>query len=178
MNNLLEALRENTKHIHKALHKNPILKACQEEELKLNGYIQMLTAFYEPWKKILPSIELIPFNSLKPYLVERANLLQNDLKILKVEPSKLEPNKTQITDKGELLGMCYVVIGSSMGAIQLSQNIKASLGDQPVSYLSMSPKEAGWPMLSKYLREQQENDFQNACSAAINAFEQIQLKLS
>lgn len=178
MSNLLEALRQETRDIHTALHENPILKACQENKLSLSEYVHMLTAFYEPWKKIIPSIEHVPIDDLKPLLVHRHQLLYSDLKALNVDEEILAPEETPVLNQDELLGACYVVIGSSMGATQLSQNVKTALGNQPISYLSMSPKEAGWPLLSGFIKSRDTSDFPETSSYAREVFELIQTELS
>jgi len=66
-----------------------------------------------------------------------------------------------------------------MGATQLSKNISESLsGRVPISYLSISPKDSGWFLLSSYLKEQQVKNFPLAIEAAKKAFQSIQDQLS
>ena len=178
MPNLLAALREKTKDTHSSLHKNPVLKRCQEEQLDLSTYNQMLLAFYQPWKKLIPKVEQVPINNLKPLLVQRHRLLHNDLTALNTGEENLVLDNTESFTHGELLGMCYVVIGSSMGATLLSQNAQATLGLQPTSYLSMSPKDAGWPILSAFLREKESKDYPKATESASEAFRLIETHLS
>lgn len=178
MQNLLVALRAGTKGIHSALHENKILKRCQENQLVLSEYVGMLLAFYQPWKKLMASIELIPVDNLSPLLIRRHKLLYDDLIALGVDEKELAIYKKEPVSLDDLLGMCYVVIGSSMGASLLSQNIKTSLGNQPVSYLSMSPKQAGWPLLSSYLSSQESIDYPKASETAEETFKLIEAYLS
>jgi len=178
MHSILNELRQETKDIHLELHKNPILERCQKNKLDLSDYVQMLLAFYQPWKKLMNSLDDVPIADLKPILVKRHQLLYNDLIALSVDERPLAPEKSEKSSPGQLLGMCYVVIGSSMGATQLSQNVKETLGNQPVSYLSMSPKEAGWPLLSKFLSSNETSDYPKASTSARKTFELVETYLS
>jgi len=178
MSSILVALRQETKEIHADLHGNPVLKRCQENKLDIDDYIQMLLAFYQPWKELIHSVEQVPISNLQPLLLQRHQLLYNDLIALNVDKIMLASEKTAVLSQDEVLGMCYVVIGSSMGAIQLSQNIKMSLGNQPRSYLSMSPKEAGWPLLSSFLKSTDAKDFPKASITARKVFKSIYEHLS
>ena len=178
MDSLLVALRQETKDIHLALHKNSTLKRCQENKLDLGEYVQMLLAFYQPWKKLMSSLDDVPIKDLRPVLAKRHQLLYYDLINLNVDEKTLALQKKEQLSQGQLLGIGYVVIGSSMGATGLSQNIKKTLGDQPISYLSMSPKEAGWPLLSSFLKSKEVKDYPKTSTSARNTFKLIQTYLS
>ncbi len=179
MENLLSKLREETTELHLALHQHPVLQACQEGTMDRAAYIHLLKAFYSPWKLLSPAIDSVPIAALKPKLQFRAKAIHHDLVHLKVDQKVLKLTNPQKTlTKEKLLGICYVLIGSSMGAGMLSASIKASLGDVPVSYLSMTPKEAGWPELVGSLRTLEAKDYPTAAGAAVDIFQLIQDQLS
>ncbi len=179
MQNLLTALRHETSHIHNALHDHPVLKSCIEGMMNKEEYKHLLKAFYSPWKLVLPEISRVPIESLKPPLERRGQAIYNDLMQLEADPRPkhiLRPNAE--IDQGRLLGMCYVLIGSSMGAQDLVLSIKESVSDVPTSYLSISPKEAGWPILVSKLKELKDTDYPNACEEAVKTFKSIYENLS
>ena len=179
MENLLNLLRKETTELHHALHQHPVLLACQEGRMDQTAYIHLLKSFYHPWKQLSPHIDSVPIPSLRPKLKLRSAAIQNDLIKLKVDQNFLDATTTKKTlNKESLLGICYVMIGSSMGAGMLSASIKKSLGDVPVSYLSMTPKEAGWPELVGSLRILDANDYREVGTAALETFKLIQNQLS
>lgn len=178
MSNLLEKLREETRDLHIALHVHPVLKLCQQQQMNKESYIRLLKAFYSPWKLIVPSISSFPIEALRPKLLLRAEAIQDDLLNLNVDITVFSAINEKMLDEQELLGMAYVVVGSSMGASMLSASILASLGNVPISYLSMTPKKAGWPELSATLRNNNTADHSVATSAAVSTFSLIQTQLS
>lgn len=179
MKNLLTRLRQETTELHLALHQHPVLQACQKGTMDRAAYIHLLKAFYSPWKILSPAIATVPIPSLRPKLNFRAKAIQHDLVHLKVDKKFFESTPPQPRlSKEELLGICYVMIGSSMGAGMLSASIKASLGNVPVLYLSMTPKEAGWPELVGSLRTLDAKDYADTAIAAVDTFQLIQDQLS
>lgn len=179
MENLLTLLRKETTELHHALHQHPVLQACQKGMMDQNDYLHLLKAFYHPWKQLAPNIDSVPIASLKPKLKLRSAAIQSDLTKLKIDQNFLDATTIKKTlNKGSLLGICYVMIGSSMGAGMLSASIKKSLGDVPISYLSMTPKEAGWPELVGSLRALDADDYSEAGTAALETFKLIQDQLN
>lgn len=175
MSNLLDTLRQQTSKKHMALHEHPLLKACQMQKMDTAGYIRLLTAFYSPWKLVLPNLSSVPIEPLRSKLELRGKAIQKDL--LELGISTEHSTETKVSE-GKLLGICYVVIGSSMGAAMLSTSIRNSIGDVPVSYLSMTPKQAGWPELSSSLRLLHKDDYPEAGIGALETFAQIDYQLS
>ncbi len=179
MDNVLQALRLRTKEMHMSLHEHPLLVSCQKGEMNRVEYVQLLKAFYSPWKLITPAISSFPIDSLKENLKQRSEAIRNDLLALEISVDSKDKSKNEDYTPGELLGISYVIIGSSMGASVLSENIKKSLGiNIPVSYLSMSPKLAGWPTLSSALRELKHEDYPKASEAAVKIFKLIDAELT
>ena len=84
MESLLDTLRQKTSKLHHALHVHPVLKSCQEGTMSKSEYIHLLKAFYSPWKILIPAIDLVPVEALKPKLRKRATAIQDDLKKLNV----------------------------------------------------------------------------------------------
>ena len=179
MDNLLETLRYETSQLHQGLHVHPILKSCQEGTISKTEYLHLLKAFYSPWKTLAPAIDIVPIEALKPKLQSREQAIRDDLMKLNVDQKIFDPIIPQPTiSMEELLGMCYVLVGSSMGGSILSAKIKETLGDVPVSYLSMSPKDAGWPELVGKLRSLKSEGFSGASIGACAAFEKIDNELT
>ncbi|MFD0992404.1 hypothetical protein [Tenacibaculum geojense] len=178
MESLLNSLRYSTSKVHSAIHNNHILNACQEKKITLNEYKQMLWAFYKPWRDLIPNINKLKIPELKPKLVIRHHKIYDDLIHLNINPSNLVlNNESQLSEK-EILGILYVVLGSSMGSKQLATNLKQTLKNIPYTYLAMSPKEAGWDILTNYLKSQTDSDYSVSNKAAITTFKIIDLELS
>ncbi|WP_010178196.1 biliverdin-producing heme oxygenase [Aquimarina agarilytica] len=179
MENVLTKLRQETSKIHQELHEDPLLKSCEQGLMNKSEYIQMLKAFYSPWKRISPFIANVPIEALKTKLEHRNQAIRKDLYELNVEPSFLElTTDIQNIDEDILLGISYVLIGSSMGGTILSEKIKSSMGDVPLSYMSMTPKEAGWPELVAQLRVLDAKKHTSITIAAIETFKAIQTELT
>lgn len=177
MSDLLTALRQETGVIHNALHEHPILIACQEARLNTQEYIHILKAFYAPWLDLIPAVESVPLPALRTCLATRAKALGNDLDDLNIKVHT--PTQRANFTECELLGICYVLVGSSLGATQLRKSIRSALGPVvPISYMSISPKDAGWPLLAGHLRSLEADQYPKACLAAKNVFECIQMELS
>ena len=179
MKSLLDAMREETTQLHRALHVHPLLLSCQKGTMNKEEYRHLLAAFYSPWKLLIPAIDLVPIRSLIPKLHHRAQAIHDDLDKLHVDQVILDSRSLNtIPGQAEILGMCYVLIGSSMGASMLSTKIKETLHDVPVSYLSMTPKEAGWPELLGELRSIDALDYADATKSACDTFELMGKELS
>jgi len=179
MSNLLETLRKETRDLHNSIHEHPILLACQESCLNINEYSNMLKAFYLPWQTLLPAVKKVPIDSLQTCLFKRAEAIQSDLKSLNINPNKLENSDVLLNpSEDELIGICYVLVGSSMGASILQKKIRKNLKTVPISYLSLSPRESGWPILSSYLKTLVSHDYPKAAYAAQNVFRMIHKELS
>lgn len=180
MENLLSKLRQETTAIHVELHEHPLLKSCQEGTMTRKDYVHLLKAFYAPWKILTPRIESVPIIAIRSKLLMRAEAIQNDLVALGVDQQITElGEKNDVYSQQELLGMCYVVIGSSMGAAVLSKSIKATFNENiPASYLSMTSKEAGWPELAAELRILDAKEYSEAPKAALDTFKLIHSELT
>lgn len=178
MSNLLDNLRKETNTMHMALHVHPVLRLCQKKRMDRAGYIRLLKAFYSPWKLIVPSISSFPIEALRSKLLLRADAIQDDLLSMNVDLTLHSAATKNVLNEEEMLGIAYVIIGSSMGAAMLSDSIVAALGNVPISYLSMSPKKAGWPELSLELRSLSTEKFPQTAHAAKKTFDLIHKELS
>ena len=89
MESLLDTLRQKTSKLHHALHVHPVLKSCQEGTMSKSEYIYLLKAFYSPWKILIPAIDLVPVEALKPKLRKRATAIQDDLKKLNIPKDRI-----------------------------------------------------------------------------------------
>ena len=178
MVSLLHALRQATRTQHECLHHHPLLVACQERRLNLAQYGTMLRAFYAPWQYLLPAIDQLPLSEIKPHLIQRASLIENDLAELNIPCTALKKSeKLQCLNADECLGIAYVLLGSSLGATTLVECIKTSLPDAPIRYMSHSPKAAGWPLLVHFLQAQNAEQNPGTVRAAQNTFGMIEAAL-
>ena len=179
METLLDKLRRDTTILHQELHKHPLLISCQNGTLKKKEYSQVLRAFYQPYKLLIPVIDEILIDTLIPKLKNRIQAIHSDLEDLEIdhEVAALESPKSALS-KDATLGVCYVVIGSSMGAAMLSAKISEAISNVPVTYLSMTPKEAGWPELVSALRSYDAENYPLAADAACHSFKLISDALS
>lgn len=179
MRTLLEALRAETGPLHQALHHHPVMRACQQGGLDRGGYVRMLRAFDRSWSGLRPQIASVPWAPLRSALQGRARALRDDLEALDgVEAVEADAVVDLVPDPGAWLGESYVLVGSSLGARQLQDSVRGALGaDVPMSYLSMSPRAAGWPRLVARLRSLSAVDYPHACAAACRTFEAIQAAL-
>ena len=168
---LLNALRTETSEVHTALHLHPIMLACQEKRITLSEYHHMLRAFQAPWLMLSSCISEFPIQNLKAFLKTRADTLNNDIEQLETETA---PNTTKTThlssSQDSLLGIAYVLVGSSMGASLLRKCLHAALPDAPMRYMSMTAQESGWPLLATELGELETHTFPGACKAASDTF--------
>lgn len=176
---LLSALRRETSQVHHALHRHPLLVACQEQRLDRAGYTRMLAAFWTAWVTLVDGLAFVPVVGLTPRLALRADALRSDLSALGVDTTTLESSKSlAIRNQAQALGASYVLVGSSLGARQLCQSVASTLDDAPNAYLSVSPKAAGWPILVSYLRSLRAAGSSDALSMAKASFRSIEIELS
>ena len=179
MLDLLTALRRATDDAHQALHAHPLLVACLADRLDEGGYRRMLQAFYAPWQTFLPRVGAVPLRALQPGLIHRAQALRADLTTLGIDPPTAEePGHKLPAGEDALLGACYVLVGSSLGATLLRAHVKAALPTAPHAYFSISPREAGWPLLLAHLRTLAARHHPTALPAANGVFQHIQTALS
>lgn len=177
MTDLLNALRVGTRSMHTDLHRHPSMEKIAAGVLTLQEYRHMLLAFYSPWKQIAPAVDLLDAPPLQQCLLARTSRLREDLLALGVALGNEKASCSPLT-KSELWGSTYVMVGASLGATQLSKQIAVILPNAPLAYFSMTPSEAGWPLLKDHLVQMNAALYGEAIVAAQNTFRAIGHQLS
>lgn len=167
---LLDQLRGATGQVHQELHVHPLMNLLSTGQLTEASYRDLLVAFARPWSPLMAHLSDFPMDGLKHVLAHRFEALKNDLQVL---GHALVHQDASLGEQGELVGMAYAVVGSSMGAQSLSGLVAQSLPDAPRAYLSMSPKVAGWPVVAAQLRTASPHAWPGAARGALWAFTQI-----
>ena len=126
-------LRDATAPLHKQLDQQPLLVALLSKELPLADYQQLLGIYYSLYHqleaaiKAYLSLQSIAFDYQPRY---KTPLLLNDLKYWHIKP---EPLRCQITlpdlnSLGALLGLLYVLEGSTLGGQFIAQHLQLTYG--------------------------------------------------
>lgn len=126
-------LRDATAPLHKQLNEQPLLEALLGKELPLADYQQLLGIYYSLYHQLEAAIKTylrlqpIDFNYQPRY---KTPLLLNDLKYwhIKPEPLRCQIDLPELNSLGALLGLLYVLEGSSLGANFIAQHLKLSYG--------------------------------------------------
>jgi len=126
-------LRDATAPLHNQLNQQPLLAALLGKELPLADYQQLLGIYYSLYHQLEAAIKRylnqqpIDFDYQPRY---KTPLLLNDLSYwhLTPEPLRCQIVLPEITSLGQLLGILYVLEGSTLGANFIAQHLKLSYG--------------------------------------------------
>lgn len=134
---ILEQLREQTRPAHLALENQPLLKNLLSTWLTQAEYAQLLMSmlvFYQSLEsELIPAAEAILKRHPDPdyrYL-PRAPLLANDCQVLGCASSNVSypPFKLRLNKNGAyLLGVLYVIEGSTLGSRVIAEHLTQTLG--------------------------------------------------
>ncbi len=126
-------LRDATAPLHKQLNEQPLLAALLGKEQPLADYQQLLGIYYSLYHELEAAIKA--YLSLQPIDFDyqpryKTPLLLNDLKYWHIKP---EPLRCQITlpdlnSLGALLGLLYVLEGSTLGGQFIAQHLQLTYG--------------------------------------------------
>ena len=126
-------LRDATAPLHKQLNQQPLLAALLGKELTLADYQQLLGTYYSLYHQLEVAIKL--YISQQPIAFDyqpryKTTLLLNDLSYWHItpEPLRCQIDLPEITSLGQLLGILYVLEGSTLGANFIAQHLKLSYG--------------------------------------------------
>ncbi len=130
---LRSRLREATAPLHSQLNQQPLLAALLGKELPLADYQQLLGTYYSLYHQLEAAIKLyitqqpIDFDYQPRY---KTPLLLNDLTYRHIQPEPLSCQIAlpDITSLGQLLGILYVLEGSTLGANFIAQHLKLNYG--------------------------------------------------
>ena len=126
-------LRDATAPLHKQLNEQALLAALLGKEQPLADYQQLLGIYYSLYHQLEAAIkhylnqQSIDFDYQPRY---KTPLLLNDLKYwhIKPEPLRCQITLPELNSLGALLGLLYVLEGSSLGANFIAQHLKLTYG--------------------------------------------------
>ena len=126
-------LRDATAPLHKQLDQQPLLAALLGKEQPLAHYQQLLGTYYSLYHQLESSIKAytaqqpIDFDYQTRY---KADFLRQDLAYWQItpEPFSCQVTLPDISSLGQLLGVLYVLEGSSLGANFIAQHLQQSYG--------------------------------------------------
>ncbi len=126
-------LRDATAPLHNQLNQQPMLAALLGKNFSLADYQQLLGTYYSLYHQLEAAIKRyltqqpIDFDYQPRY---KTPLLQNDLSYWHITPEPLccQVPLPEITSLGQLLGLLYVLEGSTLGANFIAQHLKLTYG--------------------------------------------------
>jgi heme oxygenase len=126
-------LRDATAPLHKQLDQQPLLVALLGKELPLADYQQLLGIYYSLYHQLEAALkhytdqQPIAFDYQPRY---KTPLLLNDLKYwhIKPEPLRCQITLPDINSLGALLGLLYVLEGSTLGGQFIAQHLQLTYG--------------------------------------------------
>lgn len=170
---ILEQLRKQTRPVHLALENQPLLKRLQSSQLTDTEYgqlLQSMLAFYQALEsELVPATESLLKRHPDPdyrYL-PRAPLLANDCRALGcVSSSYIQPPiELQLDGSGaHLLGVLYVVEGSTQGGRIISRHLANTLGvseHSGASFFNIHQWDNSWPAFRRWFSRDLDGTYQN-----------------
>jgi len=126
-------LRDATAPLHNQLNQQPWLTALLSKELALPHYQQLLSIYYSLYHQLEITIKQcikeqpIAFDYQPRY---KTPLLLNDLAYWHIQPEPLccQVSVPAINSLGALLGLLYVLEGSTLGASHIAKHLQQSYG--------------------------------------------------
>lgn len=172
----LAELRSVTNDVHERLHNHPVLSCLTKSDLTLRDYMWTLFAFERFYHNIFIALDCSDFG----FFDSKYRLINKDLKALRFKENPL-PKCQYLQYEGvpdQILGVKYVMIGSSLGGALISKNIEKQLHlnqDNGNSFFGSSPKKIGigWNSFLETL-EQECKHVQRCTDAALKTFEGLE----
>ena len=126
-------LRDATAPLHNQLNQQPMLAALLGKDFPLADYQQLLGTYYSLYHQLEAAIKRyltqqpIEFDYQSRY---KTSLLLNDLNYWHITPEPLSCQIAlpELTNLGQLIGLLYVLEGSTLGANFIAQHLKLSYG--------------------------------------------------
>lgn len=160
---LLRQLREQTRPAHQALETQPLLKRLLSPQLTKAEYGQLLQAMLAFYQSL--ETELIPATAalLRRYpdpdyrYLPRAPLLVNDCRALGCESSGFISPSTEprLDGSGDyLLGVLYVIEGSTQGGRFIARHLSDTLGvdgGSGASFFNIHQWNSSWPAFRRWI---------------------------
>ncbi len=124
-------IKDQTSAAHRALHECPLLGELVSPRLSLAKYVKILSSFYSFYHDyesiLLQACADFPYDA---YARQKLPLLEQDAKALGVSLERSEGvfPLINLDDQAKVLGMIYVVEGSSLGGQVISKHLAQNLG--------------------------------------------------
>ncbi|MFK7988288.1 MAG: biliverdin-producing heme oxygenase [Sandaracinaceae bacterium] len=174
---LLDALRAATARPHERLHQHQFMQELEGAGLNRPRYRTLLRAFLHPWQRLERHLEDAAHAGPWRALIQvRATDIEADLAALG-SPTRAGQNPRVHMHDDAALGAAYALVGSSMGAPSLRAAVVRAEPDASTRFLGLSPREAGWPALARYLRSTTTEDPATVCDGARDVFQSIHAAL-
>lgn len=128
----LADLKNRTVALHTELDHHPILRELISPKLSLIQYTRALVAFYGYYVAVEQEVAKHDWNKLHIHFEERRKtpFLEVDLRHFAIDPSEVPrcSNLPEIKSLHQLLGVFYVMEGSTLGGRMIAKFVKRSLG--------------------------------------------------
>lgn len=138
---LLKQLREHTLDQHRAIERQKLVRELMAPGVGMQTYSAVLQRFFHFYAdletKLIPALHefWISFPQAEYFYVPRSQLLKQDLADLSVSPQHLEGVATlslpATSFPGAILGVLYVLEGSTQGGRVIGPHLTRSLGVSP-----------------------------------------------
>ena len=129
-------LRDATAPLHSQLNQQSLLAALLSKDFPLGHYQQLLGTYYSLYDQL--EVDIKRYISQQPIAFDyqpryKAPLLLKDLTYWQLQPSALgcQVARPEITNLGQLLGILYVLEGSTLGASFIAKHLQQSYGYTP-----------------------------------------------
>ena len=175
---LLSQLRQATAQVHERMHEHPFMLATFGDAWSRPRYAHFLRAMAPPWRALedalhAPASPLI--TQLAGLISPRHALICGDLTALG-EPLPAAPSGSAALREGEVLGLAYTMVGSSMGARLLLKAVRERDALAPTRYFEGPGAPSDWPPLRHLLAAVQlpALDQELATARALLTFEDLE----
>ena len=184
MNKFHQELKNQTMPLHDRLEALELPKKLVDETISKDEYITYLLKLYALHYKIesqLQAFEWSKFNiEIASYL--RLELIEKDLQHLGATPPKEIDNGIEIASFDEAIGHLYVLTGSTMGGVILSQKVQKLFHGANLYFSGFGDETHGrWMQflasLTRYTQENGRSNQEAIIKGAINCYRLVEKEL-
>jgi heme oxygenase len=185
---LLQRLREQTNNVHKKIEKNQLMMEVMSDSFSLTRYQQLLRSFFSFYQPVELKIKNLIFEHQIEYFYQpKCPLLEQDLLHLNVHncnEDRKQLSTSFLHDKASLLGVLYVIEGSTLGGILIRKTIAKYINVNfmanffyPYGQATRTKWQRTCDFIASYAQKEQ-LDIQSICEAAIHTFNMINKTLA
>ena len=190
---LLQQLREQTRPAHTALEAQPMLTRLLSAGLTEEEYCQLLQSMWAFYQSLEPGLVPATAALLRQHpnpeyrYLPRAPLLANDCRVMGCAcPDLTYPSIEPRLDGGEaqLLGVLYVIEGSTQGGRFISRHLANTLGitgDTGASFFNIYQWDSSWGAFRRWLSTDMairyQDDYRNIIEGADRTFSALHAHL-